>query len=312
MFTEGNPMKFNTKIDYLALIKKECIRTRLIHTLAGILSSVFLFFNSIICVPLLIPPALIKSILPLPPVKRVCMRIRSLISVIWISNNTFLFTKILGLRIETGGEHNFSMDEWYMVICNHQSWIDIIALQTVLNRKTPPLRFFTGKGLIRIPVIGAAARALDFPFIKKYSPDFIKAAPRMKRKKTTCSDFQILPVSIMDFAEGTRFTQYKHYRQSSPFANLLKPGAGRIGLVLTTMGEQINSILDITIKYIGDDKKFWSLMCGRIKHIKMHIEKIPMSDKFKGDYAADPLFRKRIHKWLNELWIKKDRMLEVM
>jgi hypothetical protein len=41
-----------------------------------------------------------------------------------------------------------------------------------------------------------------------------------------CEKFRHIPVSIMNFVEGTRFTHEKHRRQNSPFANLLRPKAG--------------------------------------------------------------------------------------
>lgn len=310
-------MNFIKRLDYFELIKKEGVPSRTLHTMAGFFSSAFLFTNSIICVPLLMPPALLKLILPFGPIKKICTRINIIISVIWISNNSFLFTRILGLRIKTDGEEKLSMDEWYMVISNHQSWIDIIALQTVFNRKIPFLKFFIKKELIWVPVMGAAWWALDFPFMKRYSPEFLAKNPHLKGKdieitRIACSKFKTMPVTVMNFVEGTRFSKNKHYRQSSPYNNLLKPKAGGTGFVLTIMGEQINSILNITIKYTGRDKRFWSLMCGRIKPLKMYIERIPVTDYFRGDYTTDPEFQERIQNWLNNLWEKKDRMLEVM
>lgn len=310
-------MNYNKKRDYLELLKKESTLAGTRQNFTGIFSSVYLFINSIICVPLLMPPALLKLILPLGPVKTLCTRINIIISVIWISNNSFLFTRILGLRIETNGEQKLSMNEWYMVISNHQSWIDIIALQTVFNRKIPFLKFFIKKELIWVPVMGPAWWALDFPFMKRYSPAFLAKNPHLKGKdieitRIACSKFKTMPVSVMNFVEGTRFSPGKHYRQKSPFNNLLKPKAGGTGFVLTIMGDQLRYILNITIKYPARDKSFWSLLCGRVKSVKMNIENIPLTDDFKGDYTADQKYQERIQNWLNDLWLKKDRMLEEM
>ncbi len=296
--------------------KGNAFRT-LFHNITGGFSFAFLLLNSLICVPLLMPPALIKLVLPFGPIKKICTRINIIISVIWIGNNSFLFTRILGLRIESSGEQKFSMNEWYMVISNHQSWIDIIALQTLFNRKIPFLKFFIKKELIWVPIMGPAWWALDFPFMKRYSPEFIAKNPHLKGKdieitRIACSKFKTMPVSIMNFVEGTRFTESKHDRQNSPFNNLLKPKAGGTGFVFTIMGEQINSILNITIKYPVEDKKFWSLLCGKVKSVKMHVEKIPVTGEFIGDYTNDPVFQERIQNWLNDLWIKKDKLFDEM
>ena len=33
--------------------------------------------------------------------------------------------------------------DWYLVNCNHQSWVDIFVLQATLNRRIPLLKFFS-------------------------------------------------------------------------------------------------------------------------------------------------------------------------
>ncbi len=56
-----------------------------------------------------------------------------------------------------------------MVIANHQSWVDILILQRVLNRKIPFLKFFLKRSLSLCPFLGLAWWALDFPFMRRYS-----------------------------------------------------------------------------------------------------------------------------------------------
>ena len=58
-------------------------------------------------------------------------------------------------------------DSWYLVNCNHRSWVDIFVLQRVLNRRIPLLKFFLKRELIWVPVIGLAWWALDFPFMQR-------------------------------------------------------------------------------------------------------------------------------------------------
>ena len=296
---------------------KENITITILHNLAGVFSLTFLILNSIIFVPLLMPPAILKIIIPFSMIKKICTKINIIISVMWIANNSFLFTKLLGFRIDARGHEELPMNEWYMVISNHQSWIDIIALQTLFNGKIPFLKFFIKKELIWVPIMGPAWWALDFPFMKRYSPEFIAKNPHLKGKdieltRIACAKFKTLPISIMNFVEGTRFSETKRDRQNSQFKNLLKPKAGGTGFVLTIMGEQLNSILNITIKYPGNDKRFWSLLCGRVHHVRMIIEKIPATAEFKGDYTTDPVFQEKIQNWLNDLWQKKDRLLDEM
>src|SRR5690606_35125628 len=130
----------------------------------------------------------------------------------------------------------------------------------------------------------------DFPFMKRYSSDFIKKNPHLKGKdieitKKACEKFKTMPVSIMNFVEGTRLTPEKHKKRNSPYNNLLSPKAGGVGFVFTTMGQQIKMILNVTIIYPDGPKDFWSFICGRIKSAKVIIEKIPVTDELIGDYV---------------------------
>ena len=100
---------------------------------------------------------------------------------------------------------------WYMVSCNHQSWVDIFVLQHLLNNRIPMLKFVLKRQLIYVPVIGLAWWALDFPFVRRRSDAYLRrtrrSVPRTwKRSRRACEKFALVPTSVMNFAEGTRFT----------------------------------------------------------------------------------------------------------
>jgi hypothetical protein len=113
----------------------------------------------------------------------------------------------------------------------------------------------------------------------------------------------------MNFVEGTRFTLEKHKEQRSPYSHLLKPKAGGIALVLTAMGEQLHSILDVTIAYPEGAKSFWAFLCGEVSEIKVRVKSLPIDQEVSGDYFQDREFRKRFRNWLNALWAEKDKTL---
>lgn len=103
-------------------------------------------------------------------------------------------------------------------------------------------------------MIGLAWWALGFPFMKRYSKAYLEKHPEKKGKdlettRKTCAKFRDNPVGIFNFAEGTRFTPGKHAQQQSPFRYLLKPKAGGIAFVLDAMGEQLKSLINVTIHY---------------------------------------------------------------
>ena len=69
----------------------------------------------------------------------------------WISVNGVIEGLLHPVKIEVTGDSQFSTQEWYMVIANHQSWVDILILQRVFNRKIPFLKFFLKQQLIFVP-----------------------------------------------------------------------------------------------------------------------------------------------------------------
>ena len=103
-----------------------------------------------------------------------------------------------------------------------------------------------------VVVLGLAWWALDFPFMRRYTKDYLRKHPEMKGKDTetireACQIFKRAPASIINFLEGTRFTAAKKEKQNSPYRHLLMPKAGGIAGVLSEMGDRMAGIINITI-----------------------------------------------------------------
>lgn len=281
--------------------------------LIGLLSFVMYISNTLFW----FVPVMALAILKLPPVRLWQKWMTILLdqcASAWISINnatTALFTRI---RWDISGLDKVSLKEWYLVIANHQSWVDILVLQKVFNRKVPFLKFFLKKELLYVPVIGLCWWALDFPFMKRYSAAFLKKYPHLKGKdiattRKACEKFRFKPVSVMNFLEGTRFTPLKHDRQQSPYQHLLKPKAGGISFVLNAMGEQLHKLLDVTIYYPKGSPSFWDYICGKVDDIKIRVRVLPIDPRLIGDYE-DPDFREQFQLWVNQLWQEKDHQLQ--
>ncbi len=281
----------------------------------GLLSTLGITLNSIIISVPLILMSFFKLVLPFNSFIVVIDRMLISLATLWISinkANSKLFCKI---DWDIRGLDQLDPNEWYLVLSNHQSWVDILALQTALNKKIPMLKFFLKKDLIWIPFLGLAWWALDFPFMKRYSKKQLRANPKLKGKdiestKKACLKFKTTPVSIMNFVEGTRFTTQKKNAQNSPFQHLLKPKAGGIAFVMSAMGEYIHQIIDITIVYPNKIPTFWEYSCGRVKKIVVNIEVLPISESMAGDYFSDPAYKEQVFKWLNVIWKNKDKEIE--
>ncbi len=261
--------------------------------------------------------AVLKLLIPLRGWRKICDILLSRIADNWIAVNNFNQRCTARVRWDVEGLEGLKRNEWYMVLSNHQSWVDILVLQRVFHRKIPFLKFFLKKELIWVPVIGLAWWALDFPFMKRYSQAFLEKHPHLKGKdlettKKACEKFKTIPVSVMNFVEGTRFMSTKHKLQRSPYKNLLRPKAGGMAFVFQAMGEQLHRIVDVTIAYPGGEKSFWQFLCGKVDEVKVRVRTYPLTSELLGDYFNDSEYRERFHQWLNELWEEKDCQIERM
>lgn len=283
--------------------------------LIGSISFLLFILNTLFWSTFLFPLAGLKLVIPIDSWRNGCNALLNKIALSWIAcNNANLrITKRISWHVD--GIQGLDPNQWYLVLSNHQSWVDILVLQKVFHRNIPFLKFFLKKELIWVPVMGLAWWALEFPFMKRYSKEFLKKNPHLEGKdleitKKACERFVRMPISVMNFVEGTRFTRKKHERQKSPFKNLLRPKAGGISFVLSAMGEQLTHILNVTIIYPEGAKTFWSFLCSKKCDIVVHVEVIPITADLLGDYTNDERFKERFQDWLNVLWFEKDLYIE--
>jgi 1-acyl-sn-glycerol-3-phosphate acyltransferase len=257
-----------------------------------------------------------KLVIPLEKSRLFFGRIMVRFTECWTCGNNFIIWLTQKTNWITSGIDNLQRDAVYIVNSNHQTMLDILVLQKVLNRRVPFPRFFIKQQLIWVPVLGPIWWALDYPFMKRYSADYLEKHPEQRGKdlETTrlkCEKFKNIPVAIINFPEGSRFTPEKHLRQASPFQHLLLPKAGGSAFAIKAMGEKLKSILDVTIVYPNARPNFWQFLSGRLSKIIVHVEKIIVTpDFFHGDYQADPEFRRRFQAWITELWHQKDRLID--
>ncbi|HEY0681462.1 MAG TPA: acyltransferase [Steroidobacter sp.] len=271
--------------------------------------------NTLLHVPPLLLVALVKAIAPLRPVRRVCDGVLMAIAASWIGINTTLIRWFTRTRFVVDIDARLQPDGHYLVLANHQTWVDIPVLQAALNRRVPLLRFFLKSQLFWVPLLGLAWWALDFPFMKRYSRQQLEKRPELAGRdiaatRRACAKFMHIPVAVMNFVEGTRFTTAKHAQQSSPFAHLLKPKAGGVAFVLDAMGRALHSILDVTIVYPDGRPTMLDLFANRLREVRVTIRERPIpAELLEGDYQNDPAFRERVQAWLNDLWGEKDRLI---
>jgi len=289
----------------------------LLGSARGGLSLIFYISNTLFwCIPLFALVAA-KAAVPLESWRRRCSRILNAVAENWIWVNNANQNLLGHTRLDVQGLESTQRAGWYLVLANHQSWVDILVLQRIFHRKIPFLKFFIKKELFWLPFLGQAWWALDFPFVKRYTRKHLQKNPHLKGKdleitRKACRKFKKIPVSIMNFVEGTRFTPLKHRRQRSPYPYLLKPKAGGIAFVLASLEDRIRQVLDVTIVYPDGVTSFWSFLCGKIRTVKVRVRSFPVTRELIGDYAGDENFRAGLQHWLNDIWAEKNRSIEEM
>lgn len=272
--------------------------------------------NTVVLCSVLFVLAFLKFLLPVHALQVFLSRMLILVAEGWIAINnfTFLLTTRIDWQVELPATLRY--EGHYLVLSNHQSWVDIPLLQRTFNKRLPFLKFFLKQELIWVPVLGLAWWALDFPFMKRHSKEFLEKHPELKGKdlettRKACEKFRHVPVSVMNFVEGTRFTDQKHQAQQSPFRHLLKPKAGGVAFVLNAMGDVLQSIVDVTIIYPQGRPTFMDLVAGRLRTVRVIVRELPIpKDLLGGDYENDPAYRERFQRWLTDLWTEKDALMQ--
>ncbi len=234
----------------------------------------------------------------------------------WIGVNNWMIANVQRVEWVVTGMEGLSTQHWYLVLSNHLSGLDIPVLQKVFHRRIPFMRFFLKKNLIWVPILGQAWWALDFPFMSRHSAEAVARNPALRMQdveatREACEKFKLLPTAILNYVEGTRFTQAKHDAQNSPYRNLLKPKAGGIAFALEAMGSRFTALLDVTIFYPDGDVGLMDIVRGRVRKVVVHVQQRAIPSEFiEGDYMASDEDRAHFRAWLAELWSEKDALID--
>jgi len=283
----------------------------------GVLTTLlFVLLTGLVFTPLMVL-ALLKWIIPFTPWQAWCNHRLDWLASLWMDGNARHQSLLLPTELHIEGLDDLSRHEWYMMVANHQSWVDILVLLRVFNRRIPYLKFFLKQSLIWVPLLGLAWWALEFPFMRRYTKEQLARNPSLKGKdieetRKACEKFRHNPVTIINFLEGTRFTPHKYAQQGSSYRHLLMPKAGGMAFTLAAMNGQLHRLLDVTIYYPDGRPSYWDYACGRVRAVHVHIRQLPIPDEWLGDYAEDAEFRETFQQWVNELWKAKDERLEKM
>jgi len=237
----------------------------------------------------------------------------------WLAVNNWLIEHVLSdLKWDITIDENLdlSMQGRYLMTCNHQSWVDTTVNQYFGLTRMPLTRFFTKWELIFIPFVGQAFKILGFPMMKRHTKEQIAKNPDLKTRdleeaRKACQQLVSQPYTLLNYLEGTRFTQEKHDQQKSPYKHLLKPKAGGLALALNILEDNIDALVDMTIVYPDGVPGYGDFWLGDVNRIAVNLRKIEIPAWVKGgNYEEDEEYRKRFQAWVHQIWTEKDQLIE--
>lgn len=279
----------------------------------GPLAMVLVLLNLVFWIVPLFAVALVKLLLsPIAATQRAFRLALIWIAEHWISGNNLVTDLTQKIEWDVQLPDDLDRRGAYFVVANHQSWADIVVLQRIFNRRIPFLKFFLKQQLLYVPLLGLAWWALDFPFMRRYSREYLARHPEkrgtdMEVTRKACAKFHGIPVSVTNFVEGTRFTPAKRERQDSPYRNLLKPRAGGLAFALNAMQGSIRTLLDVTIVYDPHRATLGDMFAGRVQWVSVRVHERPVPEQFlHGDYESDREWRIAFQAWLRDCWERKD------
>lgn len=287
-------------------------------TIYGVIALISLILITTMC----FIPILLIGILKLIPIEswRIrCTKGIDHMAVIWTGLTTLYAKRFCHVKWNITGITEFNPKQWYLVIANHQSWLDIVILQNFFYQKIPVLKFFIKAQLKWVPLFGFAWWAMGCPFMQRYSKEYIAKNPHKKGKDIQATQkalklFKSYPSTIISFIEGTRYTPQKHLHQQSPYLHLLKPRAGGIGQVISAMGTQLQPLIDVSIAYPHPNQTLWDFLCRRIRTISINIRQLNVPEIFTRaeDALQDNYTQDAFRAWINDQWLTKDALMTVL
>lgn len=280
-----------------------------------LLNAVLVITNTAIFSLLICLVAVLKFALPIPAWRRLMTRLADGWMWCWATVNQGILSLSNRVDWQLNCPEGLSKKEWYLLICNHLSWADIVVLCCVFRNQIPMPKFFLKQQLFYVPFVGMACWALNMPFMRRYSKAYLLRHPEKKGQdleatRRACLQFRHSPTTVVNYVEGTRFTAQKHQSTHSPYRHLLAPKSGGIGYAMSTMGEQFNAVIDVTLAYPDNRKSpFQAMLMGKMKRIVVDV-KVHSVEPIQGNYFEDKPFKRHFQAWLHRVWQNKDARLE--
>lgn len=268
----------------------------------------FVILNSAVCSLAICVIAVFKILLPGVKLKAIATVCANKVMWLWATVNACILAVSNRVEWDVQGGEALKKDGWYLLISNHLSWTDIVVLCCVFKDRIPMPKFFLKQQLLYVPFIGMACWALDMPFMRRYSREYLIRNPHkrgqdLETTRRSCAKFKHTPTTVVNYVEGTRFTEEKQRKSKANYQYLLQPKSGGIAYTLAAMGEQFESIIDVTLAYPENTHKpFKDLLMGRMSKVVVRVNVLPVDERVLGDYFNDKPYKRQFQQWLSDVW----------
>ncbi len=292
--------------------------SRLFAAITLVLSIALTILVTVACSVPIILAGIVKLMLPVPAIWRSISVFADFMMYCWCEGLALLLRLNPYLKWDVEGLEGLNKKNWYLLISNHQSWADIVILCVLFRKHIPMNKYFLKQQLAWVPFMGLACWALDMPFMKRYSRAYLLRHPERRGKdvettRRSCMKFRAHPTTIVNFVEGSRFTDEKKKQTRSPFNYLLPPKAAGIAMAMNVLGKQFDKMLNVTLCYPENSLlPFYDMLSGKMTKIVVRVSLVPITEELHGDYVNDKSFKRRFQLWLNMLWSEKDKQLETL
>ncbi|WP_047049398.1 acyltransferase [Vibrio mexicanus] len=281
-----------------------------------VLNVLLVILNSALCSIVICVIAVLKVMLPTAKLKARATQLANQVMWVWATLNAGILSLSNRVEWDIEGGEQLKKDGWYLMISNHLSWTDIVVLCCVFKDRIPMPKFFLKQALLYVPFIGMACWALDMPFMRRYSREYLLRNPHkrgqdLETTRRSCKKFKHTPTTVVNYVEGTRFTPEKQNKSRAGYDYLLQPKTGGIAYTLAAMGELFENIIDVTLAYPENTHKpFKDMLMGRMTKIVVRIRILPVDEKVSGDYFNDKPYKRQFQQWLGDVWQDKDEVLK--
>lgn len=156
--------------------------SKLIAAITLFLSIALTIIVTVFCSVPIIVAGILKLLLPVPAAWRAISAFCNFMMYCWCEGLAALLKLNPHLQWDVEGLEGLNKKNWYLLICNHYSWADIVVLCVLFRKHIPMNKYFLKQQLAWIPFIGLACWALDMPFMRRYSRSYLLRHPERRGK----------------------------------------------------------------------------------------------------------------------------------